>query len=219
MRLRTTLLLFILLGLTTACQKEPRVAQPPAPTPIQTATPVDSSILIPAAAAGDTVKVKQLLTEGADVNVRGASGNTPLMEAAYGNHLEVVRMLLDKGANIALKKSDGETAISFARNGNHKEVAEMLGQVDQLITASGQGDLKIVTEVMDKGASINGRGEGGRTALTEAAFGGHVDIVKLLLDRGADVAAKKDDGATALSISRGATNQRITAMLIEKGAK
>lgn len=219
MRILITLLALFVIATTVACRKENRVTPPTSPTPIQTPKPVDSSILIPAAAAGDIERVIQLLADGADVNVRGASGNTPLMEAAYGDHPEVARMLLDKGANIALKKNDGETAISFARHGNHKEVAEMLDQVDQLIAASGKGDLNLVKQIVDRGTSINARGEGGRTALTEAAYGGHVEIVKLLLERGADVAAKKDDGATPLSISRGATNQRITAMLIEKGTR
>jgi uncharacterized protein len=214
-------LLFFATAIISGCKQQPNIPQrtTSTPTPSQTPSPVDSSILIPAAAAGDIVKVTQLIADGADVNVRGASGNTPLMEAAYGNHPEVARLLLEKGANIALKKNDGATAISFAADGNHKEISEMLDQVDRLIAASGRGELETVTALLDKGAIVNGRGEGGRSALMEAAFGQHVPVVKLLLDRGADVNAKKEDGATALSISRGTKNQRISAMLIEKGAK
>lgn len=43
-------------------------------------------------------QVKDLISKGADVNLRAKSGSTPLMIAAYGNLLEIVKYLLENGA-------------------------------------------------------------------------------------------------------------------------
>jgi ankyrin repeat protein len=213
--------ILFLLALSISCNQDHRPAY-------QTATPVkpspgntlkDSSALITAAAAGDLNQVKELLVAGADVNVKGGDGRTPLMEACYAGNTQIVRLLLDKGANVGLKKNDGATAFSFAQGGNSQEIIQMLDQVGQLLSASGKGDVKEVRALIDKGASVNARGEDGRTALMEAAYGGHTEVVKLLLEKGADVTPVKDDGATALSLTQGASHRDIQQMLMDKGAK
>jgi ankyrin repeat protein len=213
--------IFLLLLLSINCNQDQRPAQ-------QTATPVnpspgntlkDSSALITAAGTGDLDQVRDLLDAGADVNVKGAGGRTPLMEACYAGHTQVVRVLLDNGANVSLKKSDGATALAFAEGGKHQEIIQMLEQVGQLLTASGKGDLKEVKTLIDKGTCVNARGVDGRTALMEAAYGGHTEVVRLLLEKGADVTTIKDDGATALSLTQDASHRDIHQMLLDKGAK
>ncbi|HET7505709.1 MAG TPA: ankyrin repeat domain-containing protein [Kofleriaceae bacterium] len=63
------------------------------------------------------------------------------------------------------------------------------------------GDHAIVQLLLDRGANLAARYEGGTTALHLAAELGHADLVKLLLDRGAAVNARTDEGATPLSIA------------------
>lgn len=205
-----TLLLIVFLN--AGCKQEQRPAyETPTATPrgVVAMPAGESANLIPAAAEGNTARVKELLDQGADPNVRGADGRTPLMEAAYAGHREIFRLLLDKGARVNLKKDDGATAISFARGRNDPVILEMLVQIDHLMEAAGKGDVDAVRKLLEKGASVNARGADGRTALMEAAYGGHKDIVRLLLDKGADVKAKKDDGADALSLTKpGATEIR-----------
>ena len=55
---------------------------------------------------GDTERVRQLLDEGAPVDVKDKDGRTVLMKAILQGHTEVVRLLLDKGA--AVEKFDPE---------------------------------------------------------------------------------------------------------------
>src|SRR5260370_30117625 len=54
------------------------------------------------------------------------------------------------------------------------------GELD-LLSASGEGDLARVKDLLDQGVSVNTKDEGGRTPLIEASDNGHADIVKLLL--------------------------------------
>ena len=51
--------------------------------------------LLEAAKVGDTVKLKQLVNQGADVNAKTDKGTTALMWAAYKNHIEFVKVLID----------------------------------------------------------------------------------------------------------------------------
>ena len=71
---------------------------------------------------------------------------------------------------------------------------------DQMWEAVRQGDLALVTALLDKGADVNAKFRYGTTALFKAAERGHTDVVKLLLARGADVSVKDTFyGATAMT--------------------
>jgi ankyrin repeat protein len=211
------------LSMTCACRREvtpiQRTVASPSPSANRALPTVDSGLLIPAAAAGDIVKVRELLAAGADVNVRAVGGSTPLIEAAYAGHTEVARVLLDSGARVGLRKDDGETALSFAQSGNHAEIVQMLSGVEDLLVAAGKGELTRVQELLDNDVRVNARGVDGRTALMEAAYGGHTEVVKLLLASGANVTPRKDDGANALSLAEGGKYPGIVALLKSAGAE
>jgi len=215
--------ILLLLSLTSACGEQPPPVNTASPAPsLSTAgpqMPVDSAVLIPASAAGDIAKVRELIAAGADVNVRAVGGRTPLIEAAYAGNSEIAKLLLDAGANIGLKKDDGESALSFAQSGNHAQIVQMILGVEQLMVASGRGDQARVKQLLDQGVSVNACGFDGRTALMEAAYGGHTDIVKALLAAAANVTPRKGDGATALSLAEGGGYTEIVALLRSAGAQ
>jgi uncharacterized protein len=48
--------------------------------------------------------------------------------------------------------------------------------------------------LLDSGADVNGRGEGGFTALHSAAQNGDEELAQLLLERGGDPTIASDDG-------------------------
>jgi ankyrin repeat protein len=79
-----------------------------------------------AARQGDDKSVKEMLDQGAYVNVRDPEGRTPLTEAAWEGRVEVVKLLLARGANPNAKKNDGATPLSIATGRGHKEITEML---------------------------------------------------------------------------------------------
>jgi len=86
--------------------------------------------LLAAATRGDVKLVKELLDEGAYVNVRDPEGRTPLTEAIWSNNGELVRLLLDHGANPNTRKNDGATPLSIALGRAYgaprQEIVEML---------------------------------------------------------------------------------------------
>lgn len=52
--------------------------------------------------------------------------------------------------------------------------------------------------LLEKGADLSVRNEGGETALNFAAWSGHEPTVQLLLEKGADLSIQDFDGNTAL---------------------
>ena len=74
-------------------------------------TPEGDSCLHIAAARGDLRAVRLLVDAGADVNLCGDLGNTPLHYARKGSHQDVVRLLLGHGAMPYLTNEFGEKAV------------------------------------------------------------------------------------------------------------
>jgi ankyrin repeat protein len=115
--------------------------------------------LLEAAKVGDTVKLKQLVNQGADVNAKTDKGTTALMWAAYKNHIEFVKVLIDSGVDVNTKTEDGWTALMDAAIEGHAEMLKIL---------------------IDAGADVNATQGDGNTASTWAAEKGHAGIVDIL---------------------------------------
>ncbi|WP_336985719.1 ankyrin repeat domain-containing protein [Altererythrobacter aquiaggeris] len=77
------------------------------------ATTLDTALHI-VAERGDTVWVRYFLQKGARVDVRNKRGETPLILAVNGNHVESVRELIAAGANIDEGNVTGETPLIAA---------------------------------------------------------------------------------------------------------
>ena len=69
-------------------------------------------------------KIELLISRGADVNVLGPRGATPLHFAVRGRRTEVVSLLLRNGSDSRLKDEDGNTPLDIAtESGNHEFVS------------------------------------------------------------------------------------------------
>jgi ankyrin repeat protein len=68
----------------------------------------------------------------------------------------------------------------------------------KIYTASLNGLIDVVKNLLDSGADVDATNDHGDTALISALQNEHVDIVEMLLDYGADVNVKNNDGYTAL---------------------
>jgi ankyrin repeat protein len=113
-----------------------------------------------------------------------------LLEAAQLGDAKLVKSLLARGAD---HKTLNEALLVAARSepltegingGEAKDAGLPYAETARLL--------------LEKGASVEARDEGGGTALIAAAGHGEADVVRLLLDKGADIEAKDNEGITAL---------------------
>lgn len=130
-----------------------------------------------AAQDGNLERVKQLVSQGTQVDMQDKSGNTPLLCAACRDRLAVVQHLISKGANVSLPNNDGETPLHMAIFIGSFEIAKYL---------------------ITNGAQIDAQNRYGSTPLHEAAAAGKLDIVEYLVSQGAQVDKQDKKGWTIL---------------------
>ncbi|KZL87245.1 ankyrin repeat domain-containing protein 52 [Colletotrichum incanum] len=139
---------------------------------------------------------QMLLGGGADIDVTGHRGRTPVYAASMNGHIDLVKLLLDKGADITVANEDGWTPLNSASDSGHLEVVKLL---------------------LDKGADITVANEDGWTPLNSASDSGHLEVVKLLLDKGADITVADKDGWTPLSAASNTEGRTALSWAAMKG--
>jgi ankyrin repeat protein len=151
--------------------------------------------------SGDAAKARELLPPDDELTV---------FEAAAFGRLDALRRILDEDqAQATALSKDGFTALHLAIFGSQEEAARLLLQrgadptalstneavrVPPLGTAAFVRSVPLARLLLDSGADVNGRGEGGFTALHSAAQNGDEELARLLLERGADKSLATDDG-------------------------
>src|SRR3990167_303307 len=94
--------------------------------PFQTMSNAAENLLTEAVHAGDHARIAALLAAGADANLAGKGGKTPLYLASGNGHTEVVRLLLDAGADLNLAGNNGRTPLYLASENGHAKVVQIL---------------------------------------------------------------------------------------------
>ena len=90
---------------------------------------------------------------------------------------------------------------------------------DNIIDASGMGEVDSIQVHLKKGASVNHKSEDGETPLMSAVTFGKLKNVKFLIGKKADVNARDNDGENALVKTCWATgNMAVAKLLISHGA-
>jgi len=72
-----------------------------------------------------------LIKNGADVNAKIPSGDTPLMAAVLQNHYSIVKLLVENGADINIRNPCGATALHLACDHEYTEIASFLSKKEQ----------------------------------------------------------------------------------------
>jgi uncharacterized protein len=124
--------------------------------------------------AGSIDSVKVMLDRGANVNLPGDEGVTPLMTAArvtYRGGIEMTELLIKRGANVNARASRGSTALMYASWG----VAEHYQ--DEYV--------RVVRLLIKNGAKVNVKNKMGDTPLSIAKGGKWSKIVTELKKAGA----------------------------------
>ena len=169
--------------------------------------------LIEATFSGQVEEVRQILDDGAMIDVRGTDGWTALIYASGGGHLKVTHLLLERGAQVDLRDANGDTALMFASECDRLELVRLLldrgAQVDlrdangdtALMLASASGHLEVSHLLLERGAQVDLHDANGDTALMFASECDRLELVRLLLDRGAQVDLRNLNGDTALTFA------------------
>ena len=152
-----------------------------------------------AAERGDSLAVRTLLRQGADVSASQADGMTALHWAASRGDADLAAMLLHAGANLrATTRLGGYTALHLA---------------------SRAGETAVMQALLEQGADAGVRTSTGATPLMLASQLGSVDAVELLLDAGADPDAKESAyGQTALMFASASDRADVVELLLSRGA-
>lgn len=193
--------------------------------------------LIVAAAAGDLVAIAAAIAGGADVDVRDATGRTPLMVATEARQTEAFRALLAAGADVDLQDDKLDNPFLYAgaeglldiltladEAGADPTITNRYGGV-ALIPASERGHIEVVRYLLTKtDVDVDHVNRLGWTALLEAILlsdGGprHQAIVALLIEHGADVDLADGDGVRPLAHARARGQAEIAALLEAAGAR
>ena len=181
--------------------------------------------LAEAAAAGNLAKVETLMASGANPNIRGYCGHTPLHHAAHFGHHAIVKILLACEADPNLKSMGGLSALQSAVDSGHLDVFKTLlpltHQLDwnsllQKFSRHGWEDQ--VKMALAKGADPNILGDGNYTPLDRATAFGHLAIVEILLAHGADPNMPGHNKYTPLHHAAVAGHHAIVKILLANGA-
>lgn len=70
--------------------------------------------------------IKLLVEGGADINIRDANGETPLMNAITVNNAEMVRYMLENGSDFNATSAGGRNVLSFAMHYGNDEISGMV---------------------------------------------------------------------------------------------
>lgn len=212
----------------------------PSPSPTPSTRMLMSALdlpLIEAAAAGEARRVRSLLRQGASVRATDAQGRTPLVAAAYGNHVDVARVLLAAGADPDEKDATVQSAYLIATSevGDKPALLDLLldagATADSrdsfngtgLIRAAERGYPRIVARLLETDIQVDHVNRLGWTALHEAVVLGdggpaHVEVVRLLVEAGADVNLP-GNGQRPLAQAAARGYDDIEALLREAGAQ
>jgi ankyrin repeat protein len=151
-----------------------------------------------AAATSRVERVRELLKEQPDLIHAYSTDGWTALYLNFGN-LDIVKLLLDNGADINAISKNGFVATPL--------------QGSVVMKNSTLGKL-----LLDRGANVSPRGEGGTSPLQEAAGSGQIEFARLLLERGADANARDDAGKTPRTIALDYKQPEIANLLREHGA-
>ncbi|KAJ3173469.1 hypothetical protein HDU88_002555 [Geranomyces variabilis] len=146
-----------------------------------------------AAARGFLGIFRELQNRGAEVELPDKEGETSLLKAAYGGHIEVLQHILETRTDVDHQDRDGWSALH---------------------NCSSRGYVAATRAIIEAGGNVNIRSNTGHTPLMSASAKGFVNVVELLLDNEADALVKNKFDDTAYDLAAQAEESYICEILL-----
>jgi ankyrin repeat protein len=147
-----------------------------------------------AASLGRTERLKECLRDAAAINAYSKDGFTALHFSCFFGQPDAARQLLESGA----------AADAVAANPM---------QVMPLHSAAAARNLEAARLLLEHGAPVNARQQGGWAPIHAAAQNGDRPMVELLLNHHADPELANDDGKTPAMVAREKGHKELAALL------
>ena len=157
--------------------------------------------------------IRTLLSNGADVTIRDIDGKTPLFLAVERDRINYIPILLEYKSDIFAVDNKGITPFKRAYNEKAEKIIfsmitnETVYQNDSNgntilhLATEYDGNIFIITRILDLGASIDARNKAGDTSLTIAVRRNEEGAGAILLGRGADIFAANAKGESPLYLA------------------
>jgi len=184
--------------------------------------------LLEAAVNGDTLSIRWLMRNGADIDVTSVNNITPLMFATANNHKAAVKVILEYNPKIDFFSGYSETPLLIAVKNQNLEIAEMLIRdsadvnladrygATPLHYASIYGYFYMVDMLLYYNAAVYKRSDDGTTPLMAAVWSGFPEIADLLIQNGSDPEERDNSGFTPFLLAAQNTDTLIMDMLLER---
>lgn len=176
----------------------------------------------------DVPEIKKLIKTGADLNVVGNGGMTPLYKASLIGFTDIVKLLIEANADVNAAGNNGATPLYIASQNGSDDIVKLLLDANAnvnrfkindrgapLYTAAQNGRTKVVKLLLQANAKVNVKNKYGETPLYTASLMGHTDVVKLLIEAKAKVDAPKYNGQTPLYTASRSGHTDIVKLLID----
>ena len=150
----------------------------------------NSETFLDSALRGDLGVVKLFLSAGMNSNATNKSGNTALMQAIIGDHINVVEILCQSGADVNKANKNDVTALSLAIDSGQDAMFSLLlnagARVDKVAFANvaANGDVSMLTKLMTVSSKLEQSivDEGFISAVEH----GQHEVLALLIDKLSD---------------------------------
>ncbi|XP_067653524.1 uncharacterized protein [Haliotis asinina] len=140
---------------------------------------------------GDTLTIVNEVTGGFDIDIRGKNGQTPLMRAVCGGHIDVYKFLVEHKADRTLVDKDGQSLLHLS---------------------SRHGLLPVIEHIIDS-VDINSRDNAGVTPVMTSVAYGKDAVFKYLRKKGADLTLVDNAGNDVLHLAQKRKNRHIVELL------